>query len=178
MKRAPRKTWWGVWHNDIWWGWNHQWTCMARGLHTPTPRHGISHFWPKPQRVCNWSTNIPGRRWSLEEHLSKPHIWYTSHQIKDLQMKDPSLALIINKLQKDTQPQQPLPNTYFLNTDSVLYCCVREGSQGFEAIVVPKKLYQLVLTLCHDLLGHNGTMRLYGCIRRFYFWQKLKAKLY
>ena len=71
-------------------------------------------------------------------------------------MTDPSLALIINKLQKGTQPKQPLPNTYFLNTDSVLYHCVREGFQGFEAIVVPKKFYQLVLTMCHDLLGHNG----------------------
>ena len=73
-------------------------------------------------------------------------------------MKDPSLALIINKLQKGTQPQQPLPNTYFQNTDIILYHCVREGSQGFETLVVPKKLYQLVLTTCHDLLGHNGTM--------------------
>ena len=89
-------------------------------------------------------------------------------------MKDPSLALIINKLQKCNQPHMPLPNTYFLSTDSVLYCCVREGSQGFEVIVVPKKLYQLVLTMYHDLLGHNGTTQLYRYIRRFYFWQKLK----
>ena len=73
-------------------------------------------------------------------------------------MKDPSLALIINKLQKGTQLQKPLPNTYLQNTDGVLYDCVREGFQGFEAIVVPKKLYQLVLNTCHDLLGHNGTM--------------------
>ena len=56
-----------------------------------------------------------------EEDLPKPHIQYTPHQIKHLQMKDPSLALIINKLQKGTQPQEPLPNTYFLNTDGVLY---------------------------------------------------------
>ena len=81
-------------------------------------------------------------------------------------MKDPLLALIINILQKSTQPQQQLPNTYFLNTDGVLYCCVREGSQGFEATVVPKKLYQLALTMCHGLLGHNGTTLLYGYIRR------------
>ena len=68
-----------------------------------------------------------------------------------------SLTLIFNKLQKGTQPQQPLPNTYFLNTDSVLYHCVMEGSQCFEVMVVPRKPYQLVLTMCHDLLGHNGT---------------------
>ena len=73
-------------------------------------------------------------------------------------MKDPSLAIIMNKLQKGTNLHKPLPNTYFLNTDGVLYCCVREGSQSFEAVVVPKKLYQLVLTMCHDLMGHNGTM--------------------
>ena len=72
-------------------------------------------------------------------------------------MKYPSLAIIMNKLQKDTHPYKPLPNTYFLNTDGVLYCCVREVSQSFEAVVVPKKLYQLVLTTCHDLQGHNGT---------------------
>ena len=39
-----------------------------------------------------------------------------------------------------------------------LYHCVREGSQSFEAVVVPMKLYHLVLTMCHDLTGHNGTM--------------------
>ena len=59
-----------------------------------------------------------------EEDLPKPHILYTPHQIKHLQMKDPSSALIINQLQKGTQPQKPLPNTYFLNTDGVLYHCV------------------------------------------------------
>ena len=89
---------------------------------------------------------------SNEEDLPKPCTQYTPHQIKHLQMKDPSLALIINKLQKGNQPQQILPNTYFLNTDGVIYHCVREGSQGFEAKVVPKKLYQSVLTMCHDQL--------------------------
>ena len=28
--------------------------------------------------------------------------------------------------------------------------------------------------MMHDLLGHNGTMRLYNYIRCFYFWHKLK----
>ena len=69
----------------------------------------------------------------------------------------PSLAIIINKLQKETHPHKPLADYYFLNTDGVLYHCVREDSQSFETVVVPKKLYQLVLTTCHDLMGHNGT---------------------
>ena len=107
-----------------------------------------------------------------EDDLPKLHIQYTPHQNRHLQMKDPSLALIINKLQKCIQPHKPLPNTYFLDTDGVLYHCAREGFQGLEAVVVPKKLYQFVLTTCHDLMGHNGTTHLYGYIR-FYFWQKL-----
>ena len=110
----------------------------------------------------------------FEEDLSKPHVQYTPNQIKHLQMKDPSLAMLSNRLQKGTQFQKPLPNTYFLNADGVLYPSVREGSKSFQAIVVLKKLYQLVLTTCHDLMGHNGTMQLYGYIRRYYFWHKLK----
>ena len=51
---------------------------------------------------------------------------------------------------------------------------MREDSQTYEAMVVPSKLLQLVLTMTHDLLGHNGTMRLYNYIRQFYFWQILK----
>ena len=31
-----------------------------------------------------------------EEDLPKPHVQYTPHQIKHHQMKDPSLAIIIN----------------------------------------------------------------------------------
>ena len=46
-----------------------------------------------------------------EEDLPKPHIQYTPHQIKHLQMKDPPLAIIINKVQKGTHPHMPLPNT-------------------------------------------------------------------
>ena len=39
-----------------------------------------------------------------EEDLPKLHIQYTPYQIKSLQMKDPSLAIIVNKLQKGTHP--------------------------------------------------------------------------
>ena len=101
--------------------------------------------------------------------IPEPHIQYPPHQIKWLQMKDPSLAIIINKLQKGAHPHKALPNTYFLNTDCDLYQCVREGSQSFEAVVVPKKLYQMVLTTCYDLTEHDGTTQLYGYIRKFYF---------
>ena len=61
----------------------------------------------------------------------------------------------------------PLSNTYFLNDEGVLYQSVREGEQMYETMVVLSMLRQLVLTMTHDLLGHNGTMRLYNYIRQF-----------
>ena len=51
---------------------------------------------------------------------------------------------------------------------------MREGVQICEAMVIPKMLQQLVLTMTHDLLGHSGTMRLYNYIRQLYFWHELK----
>ena len=107
--------------------------------------------------------------------IPKHHIQYTPHKIKWLQMKDPSLGIIMNKLQKGTHPHKPLPNTYFLNTDGVLNCCVREGSQSFEAVVAPKKLYQLVLTMCHDLMGHNATVWLH---KKILLLAEITARLY
>ena len=47
-----------------------------------------------------------------EEDLPKPHIQYTPHQIKCLQIKDPSLAVIINKLKKGAQPHKPLQTLF------------------------------------------------------------------
>ena len=41
-------------------------------------------------------------------------------------------------------------------------------------MVVPSTLWQLVLTMTNDNLGHNGTTRLYNYIRQFHFWQELK----
>ena len=65
-------------------------------------------------------------------------------------------------------------NNYFLDDDGVLCQSVREGVLICKAMVGPKMLWQFVLTTMHDLLGHNGTMRLYNYIRQFYFWQELK----
>ena len=69
--------------------------------------------------------------------IPKPNIQFTSNQIKWLQMKDSLLAIIMDKLQKGTCHYQ----TPIFNTDGALYHCVREDSQGFEAVGVPKKLY-------------------------------------
>ena len=109
-----------------------------------------------------------------DEHPTKPQIYFSPQQIKRIQLKGQSLAIIISKLRKNKVHSTPLLNTYFLNYEGVLFWSVREGVQTYDAMMVPSMLQQLVLTMTHDLLGHNGTTRLYNYIRWFYIWQELK----
>ena len=62
-----------------------------------------------------------------DEHLTKPQIYLSPQQIKQIQLKDHSLAIIISKLSKNKIHSTPLPNTYFQNEEGVLYQSVREG---------------------------------------------------
>ena len=109
-----------------------------------------------------------------DRHAIKPQIYLIPQHIKRMQLHNQSLAIIIHKLRKDNVNSTTLTNTYFLDDDVVLCWSVREGVHICKAMVVLKMLQQLVLTMMHDLLGHNGTTRLYNYIRQFHFWQELK----
>ena len=98
-------------------------------------------------------------------HPIKPQIYLMPQHIKRVQLHDQSLASIIHKLRKDEVDSTTLLNTYFLNDNGVLYNSVREEVHICKATVVPKSLCQLVLTMMHNLLGNNGTTRLYNYIR-------------
>ena len=50
---------------------------------------------------------------------------------------------------------------------------VRDGPNIFQAIMIAKTLQPYILYMCHNALGHNGSMRLYHFIRRKYFWKKV-----
>ena len=109
-----------------------------------------------------------------DEYPTQPQIYHLPQQIKRIQLQDQSLASIISKFRKNKVCPIPLPNTYFLTDEDVVYQNVREGVQTYEAVVVPSTLWQLVLTKTNDLLGHNRNTRLYNYIRWFCFWQELK----
>ena len=68
-----------------------------------------------------------------DEYPTEPLIYLSPQQIKRIQLKDQSLATIIHKLRKNKGSSTPLPNTYFLNDEGVLYQSVREGVQTYEA---------------------------------------------
>ena len=63
-------------------------------------------------------------------------------------MKDPSLSIITNKLQKGTHPNKPLPNTYFLKTDGVPILLCKRRFPKFRSCSGAKETHQLILTAC------------------------------
>ena len=61
--------------------------------------------------------------------------------------------------------------------DGVLYHCVTEGGQTFQAIYIPKtplSLIQSILKAAHDDSGHDGFPQTYSAIRRLYYWKGVK----
>ena len=82
-----------------------------------------------------------------DRHPSKPQIYLTPQQVKRMWFHDQSLAIIMHRLKKDKLCSTALSNTYFLDDDSVLCQSVRDGAHICEAMVVPKMLQQLVLTM-------------------------------
>ena len=60
------------------------------------------------------------------EHPTRPQINLSQEQVKRLQLKDHSLAIIMSKLQKHKVCSTPLLNTYILNDEGLLYWRVRE----------------------------------------------------
>ena len=61
--------------------------------------------------------------------------------------------------------------------EGILYPCVIEGGQSFQAIYIPKtpeSLIQSILKTAHDESGHNGFPRTYSAIRRLYYWKGIK----
>ena len=55
-----------------------------------------------------------------DAHPSKPQIYLTPQQFKGMQLHGQSLAIIIHRHRKDNVCSTALPNTHFLDEDSVL----------------------------------------------------------
>ena len=64
--------------------------------------------------------------------------------------------------------------------EGILYHCVIEGGQSFQAIYIPKmpeSLIQSILKTAHDESGHNGFPRAYSAVRRLYYWKGIKEDI-
>ena len=87
----------------------------------------------------------------------------TNDQLQALQAQDQKSTSLIAML--GCGKLDPL--VYSIN-DDVLYRCVIEGGQMFQAIYVPRTppgLIQSILKAAHDDSGHNGFPRTYSAIR-------------
>ena len=86
----------------------------------------------------------------------------TLDQLHALQAQDDKCTTLTRMLENGSLD----PVAYSIQ-EGILYCCVIEGGQSFQAIYVPKtpeSLIQLILKAAHDETGHNGFPRTYSAI--------------
>ena len=57
--------------------------------------------------------------------------------------------------------------------NGIAYRKIKDGSNIFHAVMVPQTLQPCILYKSHNVLGHNGSTRLYNFIKRYYFQRKL-----
>ena len=64
-------------------------------------------------------------------------------------------------------------NPYYME-DGIFKRFVEDGKQKFEVVVLPQVLSSAALQLAHEGLGHNGSLRTYALLKRYYYWKGLK----
>ena len=80
------------------------------------------------------------------------------------------ISNILNQLQnKKLQSGNP-----YFNRDNALTGYVKDSKQMLETIAIPQIFTILGLRLAHDKLWHNGSIRMYIMMKRFYYWKDLK----
>ena len=99
----------------------------------------------------------------------------TLDQLRALQAQDEKCTSLADMLRHGRLD----PLAYSID-DDVLYHCVTEGGQAFQAIYVPRtpsNLIQSILKAAHDDSSHNGFPRTYSAIRRLYYWKGIKEDI-
>ena len=97
--------------------------------------------------------------------------WGISHQeIIQRQNQDKFCQNIRNRIQKEGSKAA---HPYYMEGE-LLMRYMEDNKQRFEVIVIPRDIFNIVLKLAHDELGHNGSARTYMILRRNYYWKGLK----
>ena len=100
---------------------------------------------------------------------------FTLDQLCALQAQDDKCTTLTRMLENGKLD----PVAYSIQ-EGILYHCVIEGGQSFQAIYIPKtpeSLIQSILKTAHDESGHNGFPRTYSAIRRLYYWKRIKEEV-
>ena len=99
----------------------------------------------------------------------------TLDQLRALQAQDDKCTTLTRMLENGKLD----PVAYSIQ-EGILYHCVIEGGQSFQAIYIPKtpeSLIQSILKAAHDESGHNGFPRTYSAIRRLYYWKGIREDI-
>jgi hypothetical protein len=104
---------------------------------------------------------------------------YSVDEILKFQQEDPDLELVIpflrtnqnlleEKLVISSKKIWLNKDMFFLDEKGILRNIPKK--QGYNRLVVPRKLVQEVLSMCHDLpaSGHQGTSRTYARVKEKY----------
>ena len=91
----------------------------------------------------------------------KINIPLKNKDLKEMQKADSYCKDIANKLHKKQHMSK-----IFVMENGVLYQLWMEHNKTFKCILVPSTLRDLLLTLAHQHIGHNGAPRIYSALKR------------
>ena len=94
-------------------------------------------------------------------------------QLQQLQKNDTYCRDMAKKLHKDTELQK-----IFIKEEGVLYRLWIEDGRTFKCILVPQVLQDYMIILAHDYSGHNGSRGTYNCLKRQYYWQRIRKQIF
>ena len=77
------------------------------------------------------------------------------------------------KLHKDKELQK-----IFIKEEGILYRLWAEDGIMFNCILVPQVLQHFMIILAHDYSGHNGSRRMYNCLKRQYHWPGMRKQIF
>ena len=69
-------------------------------------------------------------------------------------------------------------DNYFLDAMGILHKKVINFNSIFSAVVIPQMLIKYLLHASHNSLGHTGATKLYHFIKRPYYFQGMRKKIY
>ncbi len=145
-------------------------SCLIdQGLTEPAPKEPEGHefgYYVFDTLPKTWVTAVT----SDDSEAKEFWLDLTINKLVELQNTDPDCSQLKTLLTDGKlKPKEP----YFLNENGILYKTQECNDNLFEVTMIPCVLTKYILHEAHDLLGHNGTQRLYQYLKRAYFWKGL-----
>ena len=94
-------------------------------------------------------------------------------QLQQLQKNDTYCRDVAKKLHEDTELQK-----IFIKEEGVLYRLWIEDGRMFKCILVPQVLQDFMIILAHSYSSHNGSRRIYNCLKRQYYWPGIRKQIF